>query len=213
MPVPTTGTCSPRVVRPSHRVAEPAGRLRLRPEGSRAEGGRGDAGHAHPSGRAHDQRAVETRADVLSYTSGVLRSVHGVGAVSVTLFAASSAPDTDFVARLVEISRRPGHVHHRRDPARVRSGQPIGIAVVVPARPTPIEHNAVYEYRIDLWATGITFLPGTASGSTSRPARTRAGTANRHRRKAYDSAATAVARQRIFHDPDRLSRLTLTMVG
>jgi hypothetical protein len=30
---------------------------------------------------------------------------------------------------------------------------------------------------------------------------------------AYDSAATAVARQRIFHDPDRPSRLTLTVVG
>jgi predicted acyl esterase len=31
-------------------------------------------------------------------------------------------------------------------------------------------------------------------------------------RSAYDSAVTAVARQRIFHDPDRPSRITLTVV-
>ena|SRR5215212_3512060 len=36
---------------------------------------------------------------------------------------------------------------------------------------------------------------------------------SQHRRKRHDSAATAVARQRIFHDPDRPSRLTLTVVG
>src|SRR4051794_11969854 len=51
-----------------------------------------------------DQRDIEARPDVLSYTSDVLQQPYTVlGAVSVTLFAASSAPDTDFVARLVDV--------------------------------------------------------------------------------------------------------------
>ena len=51
-----------------------------------------------------DQRDIEARPDVLSYTSEPLRQPCTVlGAVSVTLFASSSACDTDFVARLVDV--------------------------------------------------------------------------------------------------------------
>jgi uncharacterized protein len=51
-----------------------------------------------------DQREIEARPDVLSYTSAVLDAPYTViGAVWVTLFAASSAADTDFVARLVDV--------------------------------------------------------------------------------------------------------------
>jgi putative CocE/NonD family hydrolase len=162
-----------------------------------------------------DQRAVEARPDVLSYTSEVLPQPHTVlGAVSVTLFAASSAPDTDFVARLVDV-----HPDGRamcvtdgiiRASARASYPEP---GVVAPVPPTPIEPDAVYEYRIDLWATGITFLPGHRIRldvtSSSHPRWDRNLNTGR---SAYDSAVTAVARQRIFHDPDRPSRLILTVV-
>ena len=51
-----------------------------------------------------DQREPEARPDVLSYTSAVFDAPYTViGAVWVTLLAASSAPDTDFVARLVDV--------------------------------------------------------------------------------------------------------------
>jgi uncharacterized protein len=162
-----------------------------------------------------DQRAVEARPDVLSYTSDVLQQPYTVlGAVSVTVHAASSAPDTDFVARLVDVhpDGRAVGVADGIIRASARESYPEP-GVVRPVPPTPIEPDVVYEYRIDLWATGLTFLPGhrirVDVTSSSHPRWDRNLNTGR---SAYDSAETAVARQRIFHDPDRPSRLILTVV-
>jgi predicted acyl esterase len=84
---------------------------------------------------------------------------------------------------------------------------------VRPVQPTPIEPDRVYEYRIDLWATGLQVRPGhrirVDVTSSSHPRWERNLNTGR---SAYDSAETAVAVQRIFHDPDRPSHLTLTVV-
>jgi putative CocE/NonD family hydrolase len=169
---------------------------------------------ALPAG-PHDQRGVEARPDVLSYTSGVLHQARTVlGAVSVTLHAASSAPDTDFVARLVDVhpDGRAMNVADGIIRASARASYPEP-GVVRPVPPTPIEPGTVYEYRIDLWATGLTFPAGhrirVDITSSSHPRWDRNPNTGR---SAYDSARTAVARQRIFHDPDRPSRITLTVV-
>ena len=54
-----------------------------------------------------DQRKVEKRQDVLTYTSPVLeQDLEVTGPVTVTLFAATSAPDTDFVAQIGRASCR-----------------------------------------------------------------------------------------------------------
>jgi putative CocE/NonD family hydrolase len=51
-----------------------------------------------------DQRALEARDDVLSYTSDALeRDLEATGPVEVVLYAASSARDTDFVVRLCDV--------------------------------------------------------------------------------------------------------------
>jgi len=51
-----------------------------------------------------DQRVLEARDDVLVYTSGPLeRDLEAIGPVEMTLFAASSAKDTDFVVRLCDV--------------------------------------------------------------------------------------------------------------
>jgi putative CocE/NonD family hydrolase len=51
-----------------------------------------------------DQRTVESRTDVLVYTSGVLKKpVEVTGPVRVVLYASTSAPDTDFTAKLVDV--------------------------------------------------------------------------------------------------------------
>ncbi len=56
-----------------------------------------------PSGPM-DQRPVESRADVLVYTSQPLRGdVEITGPIALLLYAASSAPDTDFTAKLVDV--------------------------------------------------------------------------------------------------------------
>lgn len=51
-----------------------------------------------------DQRPVEQRRDVLVYTTAALRQdVEVIGPVRVVLYAATSAPDTDFTAKLVDV--------------------------------------------------------------------------------------------------------------
>jgi putative CocE/NonD family hydrolase len=51
-----------------------------------------------------DQTKIEERDDVLVYTSDVLTTdVEATGPISLKLFAASSAPDTDFTAKLVDV--------------------------------------------------------------------------------------------------------------
>jgi len=51
-----------------------------------------------------DQRAVEQRRDVLVYTTPPLRKeVEVIGPVRVVLYAATSARDTDFTAKLVDV--------------------------------------------------------------------------------------------------------------
>lgn len=51
-----------------------------------------------------DQRAVEKRKDVLVYTTGPLeKDVEVIGRVQVVLYASTSARDTDFTAKLVDV--------------------------------------------------------------------------------------------------------------
>ncbi|HTX00495.1 MAG TPA: CocE/NonD family hydrolase, partial [Acidimicrobiales bacterium] len=51
-----------------------------------------------------DQRVLERRDDVLCYTSEVLeRELELIGPVEAVLYVASSAPDTDFLVRLVDV--------------------------------------------------------------------------------------------------------------
>src|SRR5581483_1647328 len=109
------------------------------------------SGVFHPG--AHDQRATEARRDVLVYTSDVLEKDFEVtGPIVMHLFAASDAPDTDFVARLVDV-HPDGYAQNLTDGilrARYRRG----------AQPELLQPNQVYEFRIDLWATANVFRAG-----------------------------------------------------
>jgi hypothetical protein len=52
----------------------------------------------------HDQRFVDGRTDVLTYTSAPLeRPVHIMGAPAVDLFAATSGTDSDWVVKLIDV--------------------------------------------------------------------------------------------------------------
>jgi uncharacterized protein len=75
------------------------------------------------------------------------------GPVAVTLFAASSAPDTDFTAKLVDV-RPDGYAQNLADGivrARYRSSR---------QTPVPLTPGEVSRFTIDLWATSHVFLPG-----------------------------------------------------
>ena len=94
-----------------------------------------------------DQRPAESRPDVLVYTSEPLaRDLEITGPLKVQLFAASSAPDTDFTAKLVLV-RPDGYAQNLQDGiirARYRTSA---------RQPSFITPGQVYEYSIDLWAT------------------------------------------------------------
>ena len=101
-----------------------------------------------------DQRSTEERGDVLVYTSEPLeQDLELTGPIKVQLFAASSAVDTDFTAKLVDV-RPDGYAQNIQDGiirARYRSSA---------RQPTFITPGQVYEYTIDLWATSQVFKAG-----------------------------------------------------
>lgn len=101
-----------------------------------------------------DQRPVENRPDVLRFTSPVLdRYVEITGPVKVRLWASSTAPDTDFTAKLCDI-------------------YPDGRSIVVCdgiirashrnslEKSEPMEPGKIYEFEIDLWSTSLVVSPG-----------------------------------------------------
>lgn len=101
-----------------------------------------------------DQSDIEEREDVLVYTSPRLTSNLTVaGPVDVTLYAASSAPDTDFTAKLVDAPPDGycGNVAEGIIRGRYRNGR---------REPEFMDDEDVHEFPIDLWATGYTFERG-----------------------------------------------------
>jgi hypothetical protein len=101
-----------------------------------------------------DQRSVEARPDVLSFTSAELtEDLEVTGPLTVTLHAVTSAADTDFTAKLVDVwpDGRAMSITDGIVRARYRDGT---------GQPSPITPGSVYEYAIDLIATSLVFKPG-----------------------------------------------------
>jgi putative CocE/NonD family hydrolase len=100
-----------------------------------------------------DQQRIEARPDVLTYTTPPLEhDTEVTGPVCVQLWACSSAPDTDFVARLVDVYPD-GRAFNLTDGivrARYRDGSTESL----------LEPGQPYAFTIDLWATSNVFKAG-----------------------------------------------------
>jgi uncharacterized protein len=111
-----------------------------------------DAPHLAPGPR--DQRPVELRHDVLIYSTAPLdRDTEVTGPVSVELYAKSSALDTDFTAKLVDVWPN-GFVQNLTEGivrARYRDSQ---------SKPSLLVPGKVYKFGIDMWSTSNVFLAG-----------------------------------------------------
>ena len=103
---------------------------------------------------AYDNRCIESRSDVLVYSTPPLdRDTEVTGPITVTLYASSTAPDTDFTAKLVDVEPC-GYARNLTDGIiRARYRTPRTAASL-------IEPGKVYEYTIDLWATSNLFKKG-----------------------------------------------------
>src|SRR5678815_4505136 len=98
-------------------------------------------------GGPDDYRKVEERADVLVYTSESLSADMEVcGPIKVKLFASSSARDTDFMAKLIDVW--PNGFAQRLTDGMVRARFRDGMD-----KPSLIEAGKVYGYDLDLWNT------------------------------------------------------------
>jgi putative CocE/NonD family hydrolase len=161
----------------------------------------------YPAG-PYDQRPIEERRDVLVFTSEPFEhDAEVTGPISVELWAASSAPDTDFVARLCDVypdgrsmNLTDGIIRARyRD---VESG----------ARPSLLEPGRSYCFDIDLWSTSNVFKVGhrlrlqVTSSCFPRW--------DRNPNTGHDlgaDAELAVAHQTVFHDRERPSHVLLPL--
>jgi len=116
-------------------------------------GGRLCCGEALPPG-PFDQRPNESRSDVLVFSTPPLeRDTEVTGFVTAEIYAASTAPDTDFTAMLVD-AEPGGYARFLTDGivrARYRK---------TTEKAEPIVPGQIYKYTIDLWATSNVFKAG-----------------------------------------------------
>ena len=102
----------------------------------------------------YDQRPVEARSDVLVYSSEPLHEdMEVTGPIKVVLYAATDGTDTDWTAKLVEVSPT-GYAMNLADGilrARYRESR---------TDPTLLSPNEVYRYEIDVGVTGNVFRKG-----------------------------------------------------
>ena len=102
----------------------------------------------------YDQRPVEMRGDVLCYTSAPLREAMEVtGPIKAVLFAATDGRDTDWTAKLVDVS--PGGYAMNLCDGIIRARFHEGFE-----SESLLEPGRIYRYEIDLSATGNLFRAG-----------------------------------------------------
>jgi len=103
-----------------------------------------------------DQRVVEKRADVLVFTTDPMTErVEVTGPVTLTLYAATTAKDTDWTAKLVDVGPDGFARNVQEGILRARYRETRG-----KSPGTLLQPGKVYEYTIDLWSSSNAFLPG-----------------------------------------------------
>jgi len=150
---------------------------------------------------------VERREDVLVYsTSKLEKDMEVTGPVTVTLFAASSARDTDFTATLVDVFPD-GYAHMIQEGivrARYRdSGS--GASLLEPGK--------VYEYKIDLCATSYVVKKGHRIRVEISSSNFNRWDRNPNTGNEYGlDAETVKASQTVYHDEKHPSHITLPVI-
>ncbi|MEA3057468.1 MAG: uncharacterized protein QOF34_283 [Sphingomonadales bacterium] len=128
----------------------------------------GDADQWH-TWLVHDQRFVEGRGDVLSYTSAPLtRAVHVMGPPQVDLFAATTGADSDWAVKLIDVypNETPEEASQGPKPSMAGYELPVGIEIFRGryvddfAKPRALTPGKVEEYRFGLPNVDHVFLPG-----------------------------------------------------
>jgi putative CocE/NonD family hydrolase len=156
---------------------------------------------------AFDQQEMESREDILVYTSDPLEAgVEVSGPIEITLFVSSDARDTDFTVKLLDVypDGRAFNLDETIQRARYREGYD---------RQVFMEEGRVYELEVSPMSTSNYFAEGhrirIEVSSSNFPRFTRnlnTGGAN------YDETEGVVAHNRVHHSRSYPSRITLPIV-
>jgi uncharacterized protein len=155
----------------------------------------------------YDQSKVEERDDVLVYSTPPLQqAVEVTGPVKMVLYAASSARDTDFTAKLVDV-HPDGKAYNLCDGiirARYRNGM---------EKPALLEPGKAGQFEIDLWVTSNLFQRGDRIrlevSSSNFPRFDR----NPNSGKPFGTDTELLsAKQTVFHDAGHPSHLVLPVI-
>lgn len=151
-----------------------------------------------------DQRDVEARRDVLVYTSPALeQGLRIAGPITAELFVASSAKDTDFTAKLVDVDPDGRALNIQEGALRMRYRD--GFTLPVMMRP-----GEVYKARVDMRAIAYFLQPGhrlrleIASSNFPRLERN-LNTGGRN----FDETVGVVAANRVFTTADQPSAVVI----
>ena len=155
-----------------------------------------------------DQRAVERRPDVLVFSSPPLtENMEVTGAVRVELYAATSAKDTDFTAKLVDVFPN-GEARNLTDGIlRLRYRGSL-------ENPQPAIPGEIYRLVIDAGVTSNVFLKGhrvrVEISSSNFPRFDRNPNTGR---AIADETLLRKAQQTIYHDREHPSRVMLPVIS
>jgi hypothetical protein len=159
-------------------------------------------------GGPYDQRPLLSRPDVLVFATPPLEEdIEVTGPIVVTLYASSSATDTDFTAKLDDVypDGTAMLIEHSIQRARYRYSD---------TNPTLIEPGKIYKYTIHVWPTSNLFKAGhriqLEISSSNFPMFDR----NPNTGHAFaQDADLQVADQTIYHDLQHPSDITLPIVS
>ena len=161
----------------------------------------------HGQNEPQDQRQLDGRQDVLVYSTPPLeKPLEVTGPVTVKLWASSSAPDTDFVAKLIDVWPNGfaqelcyGIVRARyrdsfTEPSLLRSGQVYELTISV--NPTSNLFKTGHRVRLDISSSDFpNFDRNHNTGGDD-----------------YAESTLVAAKQTVFHDRTRPSRVVLPVI-
>jgi putative CocE/NonD family hydrolase len=157
-----------------------------------------------------DQRPAEARDDVLCFTSPVLTEpLEVTGHVSLTLYVTSSARDTDFTGKLVDVFPDGRAIFLTDGIIRARYRKSL-------AEPEPLTPGEPCQLRLDLSVTSNVFLPGhrirlEVSSSNFPRFDRNTNTGGIIGSEPADQATVAV--NRVLHGPGHPSQLILPVIS
>lgn len=157
---------------------------------------------------AVDQRPNETRPDVLVFTSAPLeQDLEVTGPVRLTLFASSSAPDTDFTAKLIDVY--PDGTAFNLTEGIVRASFRRSIW----DKPELLTPGEIYEYTLSLHPTSNVFLAGHSIRVHLTSSNFPLWDRNLNTGHPYGmDAEVQVAQQTIYHDRLHPSHILLPVI-